>query len=290
MRTDNAPVAGFLRTAPVSQAPRRPSTNRSICVSVHDVAPATWPACERLLRAVREVADIPLTLLVVPHYHHLPDPSEGRYEHRLNACLAAGHELALHGYTHLDEGPPAAGWRERFWRHLFTRREGEFSALAADEARRRLAQGVDWFAERNWPLEGFVAPAWLLSEGAWQALGTTRFSYTTTLTRFHFLPEGNALWSPSLVYSSRNAGLRRASRQWNSALARRLRDVPLVRLSLHPPDVLDEGTTRHCQGLLEDLLADRDPMTKSQFARAWRSRRDAGEDSERQVLGRRAAR
>jgi len=238
------------------------------------------------MRAVREVADIPLTLLVVPHYHRLVDPSGGRYKCHLNTCLAAGHELALHGYTHLDEGPPAAGWRERFRRHLFTRREGEFSTLAADEARRRLAQGVDWFAERNWPLDGFVAPAWLLSKGAWQALGATRFSYTTTLTRFHLLPEGDALWSPSLVYSSRNAGLRRASRQWNSALARRLRDAPLVRLSLHPPDVLDERTIRHCQGLLENLLADRDAMTKSQFARA---RRDAGEDSPPQAREKRVA-
>jgi predicted deacetylase len=274
---------------PVSKAPSRLNANRSICVSVHDVAPATWPACERLLRAVREVADIPLTLLVVPHYHHLPDPSGGRYEQRLNACRAAGHELALHGYTHLDNGPPAAGWRARFQRHLFTRREGEFSALPAGEARRRLAQGVDWFAAREWPLDGFVAPAWLLSAGAWQALGTTGFSYTTTLTHFHFLPGGAALWSPSLVYSSRNALLRRASRRWNTALARRLRGAPLVRLSLHPPDVLDGRTTRHWQRLLEELLADRAAMTKSQFARTGRSRRDAGEDSERQVLGRRAA-
>ena len=181
-----------------------------------------------------------MTLLVVPHYHRLPDSSGGRYERRLNACLAAGHELTLHGYIHLDEGPPAAG-----------------------EARRRLEKGVDWFAEREWPVEGFVAPAWLLSEGAWQALAATRFTFTTTLTHFHLLPQGDAVWSPSLVYSSRGGALRRASRQWNTALARRLSEAPLVRLSLHPHDPLDQRTTRRWQGLLEKLLGMRAAITKS---------------------------
>lgn len=239
-------------------------------------------------QALLEVADIPLTLLVVPHYHRLRDSSGGRYERRLNACLAVGHELTLHGYIHLDEGPPATGLRERLRRHVYTRREGEFSALAAGEARRHLEKGMDWFAEREWPVEGFVAPAWLLSEGAWQALAATRFTYTTTLTHFHLLPEGDAVWSPSLVYSSRGGALRRASRQWNTALARRLSEAPLVRLSLHPPDLFDERTTRHWQGLLEELLGMWAAMTKSQFARVWRARRDAGDSGTGQVRAKRA--
>lgn len=275
MQTEHAPVARFLRRAPAPEIPLRLS---ALCVSIHDLAPATWPACERLLRAAREVADIPLTLLVVPHYHRLPDSSGGHYERCLEACLAAGHELTLHGYTHLDEGSPAIGLREYFLRRLFTRSEGEFSALAASEAQRRLERGMAWFAERQWLVDGFVAPAWLLSEGAWQALDTTRFAYTTTLTHFHLLPDGAALWSPSLVYSSRNAALRGVSRQWNVALAWRLRELPLVRLSLHPPDVLDRRTTRHWQALLEELLTARVAMTKSQVARAWRSQRISGED------------
>jgi predicted deacetylase len=39
---------------------------RRLCVSIHDVAPATWTECRTLLEAVAAVADIPLTLLVVP--------------------------------------------------------------------------------------------------------------------------------------------------------------------------------------------------------------------------------
>lgn len=227
-----------------------------------------------------------MTWLVVPHYHRHPNPDQGRFYRCLEACLAAGHELCLHGYTHLDEGPPPTGVRQRFQRHIFTRSEGEFSALDVDEARRRLELGLEWFAEREWPVEGFVAPAWLLSRGTWQALAGSAFAYTTTLAQFHLLPDRQALWSPSLVYSSRNALLRRASSEWNRALTRKLRNQPLVRLSLHPPDVQDGRTTRHWQSLLETLLESRTALTKSQFARAWRSRRDSGGETIAHFRGR----
>lgn len=248
---------------------------QALCVSIHDVAPATWPACERLIDAVQAVVTIPLTLLVVPHYHRRIDSVGGRYERRLEGCLDAGHELALHGYTHLDEGPPPAGLIECFRRRIYTRGEGEFSSIDVGEARRRLERGMEWFAGRGWPLKGFVAPAWLLSDGSWQALRSSGFAYTTTLARFHVLPRGETVWSPSLVYSSRGASLQRASRRWNANLARRLRGAPLLRLSLHPPDVLDEHTLRHWQRLLESIAASRDAMTKSQFADALRG---AGHD------------
>ena len=42
----------------------------ALCVSIHDVAPATWELCAKLFDAIRDVADIPVTLLVVPAYHH----------------------------------------------------------------------------------------------------------------------------------------------------------------------------------------------------------------------------
>lgn len=161
--------------------------SKALCVSVHDVAPATWNDCLRLLAAVRAVADIPLTWLVVPRYHGNSATSHGM-QTRLSALLEQGHELALHGYTHFDSAPRARSWCGRFLREIYTAREGEFAALDQTEAQRRLELGLAWFGERKWPVSGFIPPAWLLSEAAWKALRAMPFTYTTTFTRFHCLP------------------------------------------------------------------------------------------------------
>lgn len=241
---------------------------RHLCVSIHDVAPATWQSCERLLIAASAVADIPLTLLVVPAYH-----GDSRdlpwFDRALERRLALGDELALHGYMHLDRGSPPRGLRQRYARCVYTRGEGEFAALTEEEAARLLALGMQWFARRGWPLQGFVPPAWLLGDGGWRALRASGLLYTTTWRHFHFLQDAAPIKAPSLVYSSRNAWGRALSRQvvsWASVVQR---DAPLARLSLHPRDALDARTVRHFQRLLTSLLASRLPATKAAFAQHW---------------------
>jgi len=241
---------------------------RRLCVSIHDVAPATWAECRTLLDAVAAVADIPLTMLVVPAYHGAAE-TVPEFDHQLELRVARGDELALHGYTHLDDGPPARGWREAYARRVYTSGEGEFAALAANEAAARLKLGMQWFARRGWTLRGFVAPAWLLGAGGWQALRQSGLLYTTTWRRFHLLGNRQSVDAPSLVYSSRNAWGRALSRQAVSWTGLMQRQAPLVRLSLHPRDVHDGVTIRHFQRLLESLLSQRQAATKAGFAEAW---------------------
>jgi predicted deacetylase len=250
----------------------------ALCVSIHDVAPATWDNCLRLHDAIRAVADIPLTWLVVPRYHDSPLRSMPM-EMALDALMDAGHELALHGYTHLDDVPPAPAMAlgQRFSRGVFTQREGEFSALDEQEARKRIALGLDWFAARGWPLAGFVPPAWLLGPGAWRALSTAPapsehagtappFLYTTTFGRFHWLHTGQSLWAPSLVYTARNRTGRLVSPRLIDLAQLAQRRAPLIRLSLHPADARHPALMRHMQRLLAHLLAAREPLTKAAFA------------------------
>ncbi|MBK4737432.1 DUF2334 domain-containing protein [Noviherbaspirillum pedocola] len=241
---------------------------RALCVSIHDVAPATWELCVKLFDAIRDVADIPVTLLVVPAYHHREE-APPTYLRALEQRLNRGDELALHGYVHLDEGPPPRGWRERYARRVYTTSEGEFAALSAEDAQRKLDMGMEWFAHRGWPVQGFVPPAWLMGDGAWQALRRFPFLYATTWSHFHLLPSGAALKAPSLVYSSRNAWGRELSRQlagWSAGL---ISDAPLARLSLHPRDALYPRTVSHFQQLMRRLLKRRQAMTKADFAKAW---------------------
>ncbi|WP_040786657.1 DUF2334 domain-containing protein [Massilia niastensis] len=242
-------------------------TERTLCVSIHDVAPATWDECARLAEAIRAVADIPLTWLVVPAYHRAGGDA-ARMDAGLAAALARGDELALHGYTHLDSGPHGLGWRDGFLRGVYSR-EGEFAALPAEEAARRIRLGLAWFAERGWPVSGFIAPAWLLGEGAWEALRGFRFEYTTTYTRFHLLAGGVAClspFSPALVYAARNRSGRLLSPPTASLLAAGLARAPLVRLGLHPPDLRHPHLVRHAQHLVRQLLGTRAPLTKAGFA------------------------
>ena len=244
-----------------------------LCVSIHDVAPATWDECVRLVQALRSVADIPLSWLVVPHYHqqaHERPGDDAPLRAGLDAAIARGDELVLHGYTHLDTERQAGGMRERFLRGVYTRSEGEFSALAADEARRRIGLGLEWFRARGWQSPGFVAPAWLLGEGAWQALPEFGFSYTTSFTRFHLLQEKTSIFAPSIVYTARNRTGRALSPLAGSLAARLLERAPLMRLSLHPPDVRHPHLVAHAQRLVERLLASHVAVTKAACAQQLR--------------------
>jgi len=274
-----------------------------LCVSIHDVAPATWDDCERLAAALRSVADIPLSWLVVPQYHARHD-DDAAMRAGLDAALARGDELVLHGYTHLDTEARAGSWRQRFLRGVYTQREGEFAALPVDEARRRIELGLAWFRARGWRASGFVPPAWLMGEGAWDALGDFPFAYTTTFARFHlpnaaqdgsavegkripdaalaeqehpgarrqFTPEGPALFAPSLVYAARNRSGRFLSPIAAGLAARWQAGAPLVRLSLHPPDVRHPRLLAHAQRLVEHLVTTRRAVTKDHCARLYQPR------------------
>lgn len=240
---------------------------RALCVALHDVAPATWPACRRLLAMLDEIGPLPVTLLVVPDYHR-----RGQVDHdpafirAIEARLARGDEVVLHGYHHLDDAPRGAAlhWLQR---RVYTAGEGEFAALAEVEAQVRLARGWEMLVgELDWPVSGFVAPAWLLSAGTRAALAQMPFRYTTTLRAVHHLPDWRAVAAPTLVYSVRNAWRRAVSRQWNRWLFAQVRsDAALLRLGLHPADAYYPEVVDDWARLLRHALEQRRPTTKA----AW---------------------
>lgn len=219
-----------------------------------------------LLHALRAVADIPLSWLVVPRYHGSGCESRP-FERRLGELAAQGHELVLHGYTHRDEAPLGSAWTGRLLRTLYTEREGEFAALDRDQARRRIEMGLQWFRQRGWPVAGFVAPAWLMSAGTRAALTDYPFEYTTTWSHFLLLRPRQSVLAPSLVYAARNRAGRQLSAPAAGMLACLCRRSALVRLALHPRDAHYPALVRHAQGLVESLLERREAVTKLAFAR-----------------------
>ncbi len=193
------PAAGAM-SQETTITPSRFESERFVCLVLHDVAPSTRAACMRVLAAVAQVADVPVTLLAVPRYHG--ETSTPDLVDWLGARERRGDELALHGWSHRDEEKPPTGMVDGLRRRVYTRGEGEFWALSEREASRRIEAGVAWFREHGWPLAGFVAPAWLLGPGAWQALATQRFEYTATLRELVHLPGRASVKSQSVVYST----------------------------------------------------------------------------------------
>jgi predicted deacetylase len=242
----------------------------ALCVSLHDVAPETWPACSALIDWLDGFAPVPLSLLVVPHYHggaRIDD--DALFCAAVERRLQRGDEVVVHGYAHRDEGPaPSTPW-DYVRRRWYTAGEGEFAALDEPAASKRIAAGLELFAARGWPVRGFIAPAWLLNKASWRALRASTFEYTTVRGAVWRLEDGAYHESPSLVYSVRAPWRRRVSRLWNERVYGSLVDNRLLRISLHPADAAHPEVLEHWRGLITRALRSRGPATLADFVRAW---------------------
>ena len=237
---------------------------RVVCIAVHDVAPATWPRCKALLDMLDSLGTPPATLLVVPDFHRRGEVCGDRaFVEAIDTRLARGDEIALHGYTHLDESPAPhtpLGWLRR--RHL-TAGEGEFAVLADDQATVRLDAGLSMFGRLGWTARGFVAPAWLLGAGARTALRRTPIRWTSTHTHLEITATGRCISAPAISASVRSAWRRRISRRWLVAARTLTANAPIVRVALHPADAERADIANAWRELLRALLAEREPLTKS---------------------------
>lgn len=249
------------------------ASTRPVAVSVvlHDVSPHTWPACERLLTALDEVAPVPVTLLVVADHHHKGGIEQfPSFLAAIERRLARGDEVVAHGLVHLDEAPSPRGLSEWFRRRIYTAGEGEFDALPKDEAARRLDEGWRRLRALGWAPRGFVAPAWLMGPGTHAALREGPYAYATTRQEIILLPGGARLRAPSLVWSVRSVWRRRLSALFNERLLRHglahPQRYPLLRLGLHPVDAAHPEVVRFWQHALREALRQgRVPLTKGRW-------------------------
>ena len=246
---------------------------RSLLLVLHDVAPHTWADYQPLVQAVDALGNIPMTWLVVPHFHHLaPLDAHPALCSLLEQRLARGDELALHGYFHADDGPPPSGPRDWFIRRVYTH-EGEFYRLSEAAALTRLHRGLELFERYRWPVQGFVAPAWLMSAGTRQALRRLPLRYTSDMQHLYRLPDFTAVAAPGLVWSARSAWRRSVSHWVCEQRRQRWRQEPVIRLGLHPVDMRHGRSRRYWLDTLGQLLEEgRRPMTKA----GWLAAQEAG--------------
>jgi uncharacterized protein len=240
-----------------------------LLVSIHDVAPCFESQVDLLADRIAPHTDgLGLAMLVVPNYWgRSPIASAPAFRARLRGWAEAGVEMFVHGWSHRDtaEHSGSVGLKAR---HM-TAGEGEFLGLPRAEAAKRMASARDLIEDvTGTAVAGFIAPAWLYSDGAREALTDCGFA----LAEDHF-----RVWSPTdsnrqlargpvITWASRSTA-RTASSLAFAALARTaLHGLETVRIAVHPGDVtkpsilasidrtLSSFATRRKAGRYRDLL------------------------------------
>jgi predicted deacetylase len=236
----------------------------ALVVSVHDVAPATQSAVEKIVSELSHHRIPVCSLLVVPNYHHGGSSTEDRaFVRWLQDLEAQGHEIVIHGYFHERPRRNGESLSKKFFTRLYTSDEGEFYDLEYDEAFRRITQARDEFVAAGLTPRGFIAPAWLLGSAAERAATEAEMEYTTRLTEVRDLRSGDNFPARTLVYSVRSGWRRTASLAWNDILARQLAEAPLARVSIHPPDL-------HHLKIWEQILRLTDSLVENRSATTYR--------------------
>ena len=240
-------------------------SRRLLCISLHDVAPATLDDCANTLAFLDDLGLGPVALLVVPDYHGLGRADrDDRFASFIESRILRGDEIVLHGYRHTDTAPRPCGIREWLVRRVYTDNEGEFSQLDFEMARTRILRGLVVLRSAGWHPTGFVAPAWLMSPSALCALEETPLQYCATRNAVVVLQSGHRIAAPSLVVSTRAAWRRALSPMWNQALLAHHATSKVVRVALHPADLRFPAMEQLWRRLFSQL-EDREVVTEAQL-------------------------
>lgn len=245
-----------------------PRKRRYLCVSLHDVAPATFQDCRNTLAFLDALRIGPVALLVVPDYHGQGRADrDDRFCEFLRARVRRGDEIVLHGYLHRDTGGVPRGPGEWLERRIYTDGEGEFARLEANVARARLLRGLAVLRSAGWQPSGFVAPAWLMSPGTRTALEGLPLKYYATRDGVYLLDGERHIAGPSFVVSTQSFSRRALSMPWNYAVLGRHLGSPVVRAALHPRDLRFGSIESLWRQLLAPLAA-REVVTEGELVAA----------------------
>jgi predicted deacetylase len=239
-----------------------PMTPRDLVVSLHDVSPPTHAACAAILEKLAALGVPRMSLLVIPDHHHRGHfLGDAKFCTWLQEQAAEGHEVVIHGYHHRRTRRADESARDKFTTRLYTADEGEFYDLDRPTAAALVTKARAEFEELNLATPGFIAPAWLLSREAEDALRDLGIEYTTRLGSVLDLRRNVTYRSQSLVWSVRSGWRRWTSLRWNAFLFRRLATNPLLRISIHPVDLHHAKVWQQIAALVARALADRQPLT-----------------------------
>jgi uncharacterized protein len=208
---------------------------RRLLASIHDVGPKFETHVDTLVAQLeRHVGPAMFAMLVVPdHWDEAPLSAAPAFQAKLRRWADKGVEMFLHGWRHRDDAP-AKGFAQK---HM-TAGEGEFSALSQIEATRRIAEGRKVVEDAiGRPVAGFIAPAWLYSEGAKAAVTEAGFALAEDHFNVWQPVSGKTLArGPVITWASRSPGRIRSSLMVAAAARVIPQALPTARIAVHPGD------------------------------------------------------
>ncbi|MFZ4745306.1 MAG: DUF2334 domain-containing protein [Sphingomonas sp.] len=208
---------------------------KRLFASIHDVSPRFEPQVDALYDRLSRLLGSPrLAMLVVPDFEDgAPLSANPAYAAKLRDWAAAGVEMFLHGWCHRDD----AKVRGFMQKHM-TAGAGEFAQLTRDEANRRLTKGRKVVEDAiGQSVAGFIAPAWLYSADAKQALTDQRFALAEDHMRVWSPITGKTLATrPVITWASRTKGRVLSSLAVAAAARAAPWALPQARIAVHPGD------------------------------------------------------
>jgi len=234
---------------------------RSLIVSLHDVSPVSMERYGRFMKTVEELGVGVLAILVVPCMHgRHPASGHPGFLSWLSDLEARGHEIVLHGCFHRASAIPP-GLFPRLVSTIYTAREGEFYRISREKAVSLIERGLGMLSGTGLRIHGFIAPAWLLSDGGRDAAREMGFSYTTRLNHVELFREGISIRAPSLVTSSRSPWRRTLSRAWVPLIGRTGKNAQVLRVAIHPADLEHHSIERCLTRIIMHAAKTRTPIT-----------------------------
>ncbi|KTT74135.1 polysaccharide deacetylase family protein [Sphingomonas endophytica] len=208
---------------------------KRLLASIHDVSPRFEGEVDLLLDRLAPHVGQRLAMLVVPD-HWGGAPITPAFGARLRGWASAGIEMFVHGWFHRDDSAHRGLAAVKARR--MTAGEGEFLGLDHEEALARMRRGKALVEDATGrAAAGFIAPAWLYSDGARAALADAGFALAED--HAHVWAPGGATLAkgPVITWASRSTPRALSSLAAAAVLRHTLHPLPTVRIAVHPGDV-----------------------------------------------------
>jgi predicted deacetylase len=235
---------GLLAVYPLQRYAMSATDSRLLLASIHDVSPRFESEIDRLIGLLFPYVGCRFAMLVVPnHWGSAPIVPGSPFATKLRRWKEQGVEIFLHGFTHRDDSRHDH-LGKRLSAAVMTAGEGEFLGLSRAEATNRIGHGRALLeAVTGYPIDGFIAPAWLYGNGALAALEEAAMPIAEDHLHVWSPQSGRTLATgPVITWASRSR-LRLASSLLAAAMLRRA-PIRVLRIGVHPPDARNSSLVK----------------------------------------------
>ena len=174
----------------------------------------------------------------------------------LSTTMNKSHEVVLHGWSHTIDHRDRPGVFRALAGQFVARGCQEFWGLTETEAHVRLQKGLSTLAQLGYSPAGFIAPGWMTSPAAVQAVTEIGFDYLTSHFHVRDLVVGTQYFAPVICQrpGSWSSGVIALATKYFAGFLR-LINLPL-RVAVHPDDLHDSRLRKSILTIIDQAIAD----------------------------------